>query len=79
MAKRKRSTKACSATTVRFKTKRGKTIAFKGHSGAGCGPRPQPKTGHLRHYKAAFKAAAKPCKGKPRGAFLNCMKTQTPR
>jgi hypothetical protein len=79
MAKRKRSTKACHRTTIKFKTKRGKTIAFSGKTGAGCGPRPKPKTGHLRHFKAAFKAAAKHCKGKPRGAFLNCMKTQTPR
>ena len=73
MAKRKRSTKACHATTVRFKTKRGKTISFKGHQGANCGPRPKPKTGHLRAYKQVFKQAAKFCKGKPRGQFLNCM------
>lgn len=74
MAKRKRSSKACTSKTIRFKTKRGKTISFKGHSGAGCGPRPKPKTGHLRAYKSEFKRQAKACKGKPRGAFLTCMK-----
>jgi hypothetical protein len=79
MAKRKRSSSACKSTTIRFKTKRGKVVAFKGHSGDGCGPRPKPKTGHLRHYKTAMKAAAKHCKGKSRGAFLNCVSTQMPK
>ncbi len=79
MAKRRRSTKACTAKTIRFQTKRGKTISFKGHEGAGCGPRPKPKTGHLRHYKSALKTAAKHCKGKSRRAFLNCVSTQMPK
>lgn len=76
MAKR---AQGCKRTTIRFKTKRGKVVQFAGKTGAGCGPRPKPKTGHLRHYKAAMKTAAKYCKGKPRRAFLNCVATQLPR
>jgi len=81
MAKRRKKSgsKKCVRTTIKFKTKRGKTISFTGKTGASCGPRPKPKTGHLRHFKASFKRAAKHCKGKPRGAFLNCMSTQIPR
>lgn len=82
MAKRKRKgggSKKCVRKTIRFKTKRGKTIEFTGKQGASCGPRPKPKTGHLRHYKASFKRAAKHCKGRSRGAFLNCMSTQMPK
>jgi hypothetical protein len=79
MAKKKKLSKTCVKKTIRFKTKRGKTISFEGKQGASCGPRPKPKTGHLRHFKNQFKAAAKHCKGKPRGAFLNCMSSQMPK
>ena len=70
MARRKRhhskrhTKKACHRTTIRFKTRRGKTISFTGKSGASCGPRPKPKTGHLRTYKSAFRTAIRACRGK---------------
>lgn len=76
---RKKKSKGCTRGTIKFKTKRGKVVTFSGRSGLSCGPRKKPSTAHLRHYKSSFKAAAKHCKGKPRHAFLNCMKTQTPR
>jgi hypothetical protein len=76
MAKR---AQGCKRTTIRFKTKRGKVIQFAGKSGAGCGPRPKPKTGHLRHYKIALGRAARACKGKTRRAFLNCVASGIPR
>lgn len=81
MAKRRKKSGSgkCVRTTIKFKTKRGKTISFTGKTGASCGPRPKPKTGHLRHFKSAFKSAAKHCKGRSRGAFLNCMSTQMPK
>ena len=72
----KRSGK-CVRKQIRFKTKRGKTISFTGKQGASCGPRPKPKTGHLRPFKAIFKRAAKACKGTTRGRFLQCMKSNT--
>ena len=69
----------CKRTTIRFKTKRGKTIQFSGRSGASCGPRKKPSTAHLRHYKTAMARAARHCKGKPGQAFRNCVATQMPR
>jgi hypothetical protein len=74
----KRSSK-CSRHTVKFTTKRGKVIEFAGRLGKTCGPRPKPKTGHLRHYKSNFAKAAKHCKGNSRGAFINCMRSSIPR
>ncbi len=69
----------CARNLISFTTKRGKQVSFPGKAGKSCGPRPRPKTGHLRHYKSAFKSAAKHCKGRSRGAFLNCMSTQLPK
>lgn len=59
-----RKSKSCKKTTIHFKTRRGKTISFVGKQGASCGPRPKPKTGHLKAYKTAFKSAVRACKGK---------------
>lgn len=80
MAKRKKKRSAgparksgCRRTTIKFKTKRGKVIEFAGKAGKDCGPRPKPKTGHLRPYKKEFARQAKVCKGRTRGAFLKCM------
>jgi len=78
MARRKKPA-GCSSTTIKFKTKRGKMISFKGRSGASCGPRKKPSTAHLRHWKSAMRSAAKHCKGKPKQAFRNCIATQIPR
>jgi hypothetical protein len=64
----------CKRQKITIKGKRGKVVAtFMGRKGKACGPRPKPKTGHLRHYKSAMKEIARSCKGKSRGAFLNCM------
>jgi hypothetical protein len=64
----------CTRKKIVIKGKRGRVVAeFMGRQGKACGPRPKPKTGHLRHYKAAMKEIARSCKGKSRGAFLNCM------
>lgn len=76
----KKST-SCKRTTIRFKTRRGKTIQFAGRQGPGCGPRPKPKTGHLRVYQQALASAARSCKRKNLGrrAFLNCVASAMPR
>lgn len=71
--------KKCKAGLVRFKTKRGKTVSFKGHVGSDCGPRPKPSTRHLAPYKAAMRRAAKGCKGRHGQAFRNCISTEMPR
>lgn len=77
--------KKCKAGIVRFKTKRGKTIQFRGHTGSDCGPRPKPKTGHLSEFKKAMKAAAPGCKRRAKGAKAyrhcigNAIKSATPR
>lgn len=55
--------KACKLTTVKFQTKRGRTIAFKGHSGPDCPPRRKPSTRHLAPWKKAMKIAAEACAG----------------
>lgn len=78
MAKKRRKrtgTRArCVRKTIKIKSKRGRVIAeFMGRQGPGCGPRKKPSTAHLRPYKAEFKAQAKACKGRSRGAFLKCM------
>ncbi len=77
--KKLQKSSTCKRGTIKFTTKRGKVIEFTGRGGKTCGPRPKPKTGHLRHYKTVFRAAAKHCKGRSRGAFLNCMSTQMPK
>jgi len=71
----------CARKTIRFKTKRGKVIQFSGHSGKACGPRPKPKTGHLKVYQNALASASRSCKRKnlKRGAFLNCVASAMPR
>lgn len=70
----------CTRKKITIKNKRGKVIAtFMGRQGKSCGPRPKPKTGHLREWKTALGKAAKSCKGKPRGAFLNCVASGMPR
>ena len=69
----------CTRKRITFKTKRGKTISFTGRQGQSCGPRPKPKTGHLRAYKGYMASAARACKGKSRRAFLNCVASQFPR
>lgn len=69
----------CAGHLVSFTTKRGKRIEFRGKLGKSCGPRAKPSTRHLSAYKTGFTRAAKSCKGRSRGAFLNCMATQIPR
>ncbi len=69
----------CTRKKITIKSKGGKVIAqFMGRQGKGCGPRPKPKTGHLRAYKEYMGEAAKACKGKPRRAFLNCVSSMFP-
>lgn len=72
---------SCTRTTIKFKTKRGRPIEFGGRKGPGCGPRPKPKTGHLRVYQTALAAASRSCKRKnlPRKSFLNCVASAMPR
>lgn len=71
--KRSRGGKSCRAGIVRFKTKRGKVIQFRGKTGAGCSPRKKPSTRHLAKYKRSLAAAARACKGKSAGAFRKCV------
>lgn len=79
MAKRKRSSKSCHVGTVKFQTKRGRTVSFKGHVGPDCGPRKKPSTAHLRAYKTAMGRAARHCKGRKGQAFKNCVSSNIPR
>lgn len=76
----------CKRGTIRFKTKRGKTIQFMGRKGSDCGPRKKPSTGHLREFKSAMKSAAPGCKRKAKGSVAvyrrcigNAIKSATPR
>lgn len=72
----------CRRQTIRIKSKRGKVIAeFMGRKGKGCGPRPKPKTGHLRVYQQALAHAARSCKRKnlKRDAFLGCVSSAMPK
>lgn len=74
MARKTRS--GCKRTTIRFKTKRGKVVSFSGKSGPACGPRPKPKTGHLRPWKQVMAKAAPQCARKHGGgtkAFRKCV------
>ena len=70
---RKKSTGTCRIGTVKFKTKRGKVIAFRGKSGPGCGPRPKPSTRHLAPYKQIFGRVSKACKGAVGKDFRSCV------
>lgn len=70
----------CTRKKIVIKSKSGKVIAsFMGRQGKSCGPRPKPKTGHLRAYKGYMASAARACKGRPRRAFLNCVASQMPK
>lgn len=78
--------KKCTTGTIRFKTKRGKVISFKGHKGSDCAPRKKPSTAHLREYKSVMKSAAPGCKRSARGnvkvyrrCIGNAIKSATPR
>jgi len=51
----------CKRTTIKFKTKRGRTVAFTGHEGSGCAPRKKPSTRHLAPWKAVMKKASPQC------------------
>lgn len=72
---RARST-GCHAGIVKFKTKRGKVISFRGKTGPSCGPRKKPKTGHLAPYKRKMAAAAKSCKGLAKHQFQSCVASE---
>ncbi len=76
MAKKRAA--GCKRTTIKFKTKRGKTIEFAGRSGASCGPRAKPKTGHLNPFKKTLATASRACSRKNlKGQkFRNCVSTQ---
>ena len=58
---------ACTPTMIRFKTRRGKVVTFRGRpggmktAGGECKPKHR-STAHLRPFKTAFKAAARACK-----------------
>jgi hypothetical protein len=70
---RKARSSGCHSGIVRFKTKRGKVVSFRGKTGAGCSPRRAPSTRHLAPYKKKLAAAARACKGKSAGAFRKCV------
>lgn len=75
-SRKRRSRKAsggCRTGIVRFKTKRGKVVSFRGKTGANCAPRKKPSTRHLAPYKRKLAAAARACKGKSAGAFRRCV------
>lgn len=72
----------CVRKKIVIKRKSGKIVKeFMGRTGAACGPRPKPKTAHLRVFQQAMASASRSCKRKnlSRGAFLNCVATQMPR
>lgn len=73
--RRKKSSRgaSCRAGIVRFKTKRGKVVQFRGKTGPGCAPRKKPSTRHLARYKSALAKASRACKGKRGGAFRKCV------
>lgn len=54
---------AAKCVRKRIVIKKGRKVVadFMGHTGSGCGPRPKPKTGHLREAKALMKKAAPQC------------------
>jgi len=69
MARRKKKSShggSCTPKMIRFKTKRGKVVEFRGRPGgmttAGgvCAPKRR-STAHLRTYKSAFKSAVHAC------------------
>jgi hypothetical protein len=67
----------CTRKTIKFKTRRGRTITFTGKSGSACPPRRKPSTAHLRPWKAVMKKASPQCARRFGGgtkAFGRCMK-----
>jgi hypothetical protein len=79
MAKKKRRSRSsapktgCKSGIVRFRSKRGKIIEFKGKQGPACGPRRKP-TPPPKRFRDAFARQARACKGSSHGAFIKCMK-----
>lgn len=79
MARKKRRSRSsrpktgCKGGVVRFKTKRGKVIEFRGNQGPSCGPRRKP-TPPPKRYRDEFARQARACKGSRRAGFLKCMK-----
>jgi hypothetical protein len=71
--KRSKSRGGCRTGIVRFKTKRGKVISFRGKTGAGCSPRKKPSTRHLAPYKRALAKASRACRGKHGRQFRSCV------
>lgn len=80
MAKKKSRRKSritgCKSGTVRFKTRRGKVISFKGKQGPACGPRRKPSTAHLRPFKSMMRKASKSCAGKSLKPFRACVRVK---
>lgn len=72
-AGRRKARAACRVTTVRFKTRRGRVVEFRGKKGPGCPPRRKPSTRHLAPYKRALAAAARACKGRRGATFRRCV------
>ena len=79
MARHKKSSRgSCTVTTIRFKTKRGKVVEFRGRpggmtsAGGECKPKHRSTT-HLRPYKLALAKAARACKGKSLKPFHKCV------
>lgn len=71
--RRRKSTGSCRVGIVRFKTKRGKVIQFRGKTGPGCPPRKKPSTRHLAPFKRALASAARACRGKHGRQFRSCV------
>ena len=70
---RKARSSSCRTGIVRFKTKRGKVVSFRGKTGAGCAPRKKPSTRHLARYKSALAKASRACKGRHGKSFRSCV------
>jgi len=58
--KKKRRSTGCTRKKISIKTRKG-LVTFVGRQGPDCGPRPKPKTGHLRPWKNAMKDAGPQC------------------
>ena len=71
--RQKAAATGCQRGTIKFKTKRGKVVSFKGKTGPGCGPRKKASTRHLAPYKSAMARAAKACKGLKKNQFQSCV------
>jgi hypothetical protein len=74
--KRGKKPKCSGKHPIKFETKRGKTISFRGRTGAGCPPRKKPSTRHLRAWKEVMAKASPQCKRASKGnvkAFRACV------